>query len=255
MIVLPDEKTNEVLDQQGDYQLTTLSERDNKAYRIEKSIEAREAYQDEQERLEEERKNSVPTLHGEPDYVLRSDDFPEGSRDVVEAMKGRIPGVTIMGDQIYLRGINTFSASNQPLFLIDGVPTNDVEAIKAIPIEDIERVEILKGPSAAIYGVRGGNGVIAIYTKRGQFMKRGVVEFDMLGYSKPRRFYQPKYLPENEPKDNYTLVWEPVIQTDRNGRARISFEKPGIKGDYRFIIQGISYAGHVGFGQSLITNQ
>lgn len=255
VIVLPDEKQTEVLDQQGDFQLTTLSERDNKAYRIEKSIEAREAYNEEQERLEEERKNLVTTLHGEPDHVLRSADFPKGSRDIVEAMKGRVPGMTIMGNQIFIRGVHSFSASNQPLFLIDGIPTNDVEAVRSIPVEDIDRVEILKGPSTAIYGVRGGNGVIAIYTKRGQYVKRGVVEFDMLGYSRPRQFYQPRYQPENEPGDNYTLIWEPVIQTNRDGKARIHFEKPQVKGDYRFTIQGISYAGHVGFGQSVINNQ
>jgi TonB-dependent SusC/RagA subfamily outer membrane receptor len=254
VIVLPDEKHTEVAGQQGNYQLTTLSERDNRAYRIEKSIEAREAYIEEQERLEEERKNSVPSLHGEPDNVLRSSDFPKGSRDIVEAMKGRVPGVTIMGDQIFIRGVNSFSASNQPLFLIDGVPTNDVGAVRAIPVEDIERVEILKGPSTAIYGVRGGNGVIAVYTKRGQFIKRGVIEFDMLGYSKPREFYQPKYLPDNEPADNYTLLWKPVIVTSRNGTARISFDKPRVKGDYRFTIQGISYGGHAGFVQSVINN-
>jgi TonB-dependent SusC/RagA subfamily outer membrane receptor len=135
------------------------------------------------------------------------------------------------------------------------VPTNDVGAVRAIPVEDIERVEILKGPSTAIYGVRGGNGVIAVYTKRGQFIKRGVIEFDMLGYSKPREFYQPKYLPDNEPADNYTLLWKPVIVTSRNGTARISFDKPRVKGDYRFTIQGISYGGHAGFVQSVINNE
>lgn len=255
LIVLPDEVPGEVLEQQGDYQLTTQSERDNKAYRIEKAVEAREAYSREQERLKEEEKNQIPSLHGDPDYVLRSDDFPEGSKDILEVMKGRVPGVNISGDQVYVRGINSISGSNQPLFLIDGVPTLDVGAVKAIPVEDIDRVEILKGPSSAIYGVRGGNGVIAVYTKRGHFMKRGVVEFGMLGYSKPRQFYQPRYRPEDEPEENYTLVWEPVITTGRSGKARIAFDKPLINGDYRFIIQGISYEGHVGFGETVVNNQ
>ncbi len=255
LIVLPDELPGKVMKQQGDYQLTTLSERDNKAFRIERSVEAREAYNREQELLKEEEKNQIPSLHGEPDYVLRSEDFPTGSRDILEVMKGRVPGLNITGNQIYIRGINSIMGSNQPLFLIDGVPTQDVEAIKSIPVEDIDRVEILKGPNTAIYGVRGGNGVIAVYTKRGQFMKRGVVEFDMLGYSRPRQFYQPRYQPEDEPEDNYTLVWEPLILTDKNGVARIVFDKPPINGDYRFIVQGISYEGHAGFAETVINNQ
>jgi len=81
------------------------------------------------------------------------------------------------------------------------------------------------------------------------------LEFDMLGYCRPRQFYQPRYLPENEPDDNYTLVWVPFIQTGPDGNARIFFDKPLINGDYRFVIQGISYSGHVGFGEAVINNQ
>ena len=254
VIVLPEEKLNEVVGQQGDYLLTTLSERDNKAYRIEKSKEASEAYKKGQERLEEDRKNQG-SIYSEPDFVLRSEDFPKGSHDALEAMKGRVPGVNILGDQVQIRGPSSLLGSNQPLFLIDGIPTRDVEAIKAIPVEDIDRIEVLKGASASIYGVRGGNGVIAIYTKRGEFMIRGVLEFDMLGYSKPRQFYQPRYQPENEPPDNYTLVWQPVINIDKTGRVRMVFDKPLVHGDYRFILQGISYEGHAGFIESVISNQ
>ncbi len=130
-----------------------------------------------------------------------------------------------------------------------------LEPIRAIPVEEIDRVEVLKGPSAAIYGMRGANGVIAIYTKRGQFMKRGVVEFEMLGYSTPRNFYQPKYLPENEPESNYTVLWQPVIITDSLGKASVLLDKPAIKGDYRFTVEGVSYLGHVGVLNEVINNE
>jgi len=254
VILLPVDETTEVLGQTGDYQLTTLSERDNRAYRYEKSAEAREALKAEQEQYKKERMEAG-SIYGEPDFVLRSKDIPSGSRDIVEVMKGRVPGMIIMGDQIIIRGPGSLLGSNQPLFLIDGVPTRDIYAIKSIPVEEIERVEVLKGANAAIFGVRGSNGVIAVYTKRGQFMKKGVLEFDMLGYHRPRVFYQPKYLPENEPIDNYTLLWVPVVHTDNSGKARIVFDKPPVSGDYRFIIQGISYEGHVGFEESVIVNQ
>ncbi len=77
----------------------------------------------------EENNNELHGIYNEPDFVLHSSDFPKGSRDIVEVMKGRIPGVNIYGDQIIIRGPNTLMGSNQPLFLIDGVPTRDIDAI------------------------------------------------------------------------------------------------------------------------------
>jgi TonB-dependent SusC/RagA subfamily outer membrane receptor len=254
LIVLPADKINEIQKFQGDYSLVTQSERDNRAYRIERNEETKIAMEKEKKE-KEENTNELHGIYSEPDFVLHSSEFPKGSRDIVDVMKGRIPGVNVYGDQIIIRGPNTLMGSNQPLFLIDGVPTRDIGAIRAIPIEEIDRVEVLKGPSAAIYGMRGANGVIAVYTKRGQFMKRGVVEFEMLGYSTPRNFYQPKYLPENEPESNYTVFWQPVIITDSTGNARVLLDKPGIKGDYRFTVEGVSYLGHVGVLNEIVNNE
>jgi TonB-dependent SusC/RagA subfamily outer membrane receptor len=253
LIVLPDDKINEIRKFQGDYSLVTHSERDNKAYRIERNEETKTAL--EKEKKDKENENDIHGIYSEPDFVLYSSEFPKGSRDIIEVIKGRIPGVNIYGDQIIIRGPNTLMGSNQPLFLIDGVPTRDIGAVRAIPVEEIDRVEVLKGPSAAIYGMRGGNGVIAVYTKRGQFMKRGVVEFEMLGYNTPRNFYQPKYLPENEPESNYTVLWQPVIITDSTGKASVLLDKPLIKGDYRFNVEGVSYLGHVGVLDEIVNNE
>jgi TonB-dependent SusC/RagA subfamily outer membrane receptor len=254
LIVLPADKISEIRKFQGDYSLVTQSERDNKAYRIERSEETNAALEKEK-KDKEENSNELHGIYKEPDFVLPSSEFPKGSRDIVEVMRGRIPGVNIYGDQIIIRGPNTLMGSNQPLFLVDGVPTRDIEDIRSIPIEEIDRVEVLKGPSAAIYGMRGANGVIAIYTKRGQFMTRGVVEFEMMGYSTPRNFYQPKYSPENEPESNYTVYWQPLILTDSTGTARVLLDKPLIKGDYRFTVEGVSYLGHVGVLNEIINNE
>lgn len=254
LIVLPDDKINEIRKFQGDYSLVTQSERDNKAYRIER-YEVTKTALEKEKKDKKENSNDLHGIYNEPDFILASSEFPKGSRDIVEVMRGRIPGVNIYGDQIIIRGPNSLTGSNQPLFLIDGVPTRDIESIKAIPVEEIDRVEVLKGPSAAIYGMRGSNGVIAVYTKRGQFMKRGVIEFDMLGYSTPRNFYQPKYLPENEPESNYTLYWQPVIITDSTGTAHILLDKPAIKGDYRFTVEGVSYLGHMGVLNEIVNNE
>ncbi len=255
VIVLPGGTPIEVTGHQGDYTLITHSERDNRAYRRERAAEIKEAMDAEQKRLEEERSNEIKGVYGEPDYVIRSEEWLPGYTDVFDALKGRVPGMQINGSNVMIRGPGSFLGSTQPLYLINGIPVTDVSFIQAIPVEDIERVEILNGSKAAIYGSRGSNGVVAVYTKRGHYMKRGVLEFEMLGYNTPRVFYEPKYKPGAEPEDNYTVYWNPVIQTNASGNARVLFDKPEIEGDYRFDLQGISYSGQVAFVDTVIYNQ
>jgi hypothetical protein len=69
VIVLPEDKMNEIRDFQGDYSLVTQSERDKKAYRLEKYEEAREAYNQEREKMEEEGKNQLTGIYSAPDFV------------------------------------------------------------------------------------------------------------------------------------------------------------------------------------------
>jgi TonB-dependent SusC/RagA subfamily outer membrane receptor len=254
VIMLGDLDVSNAQGMHGSYTSMTTSERDNKAYHKKQYLDYKKKAEAREQELKEERNTEITGIYHEPDQVIRSGSFSEGNRNVLEAIKGRIPGVQVNGDQVLIRGPNTILGSTQPLYLLDGVPVIDVSTIQSIPVEDIDRVEILKGPSSAIYGMRGANGVVAVYTKRGHYMKKGIIEFDMLGYSTPRKFYQPKYKAGEEPAENYTLIWEPQIITDGSGNARLEFDKP-LKGDYRFCIQGISYQGHIGFAESVIYNE
>ncbi len=112
--------------------------------------------------------------------------------NVLGAMQGKVAGVTInqiggvgSSTNIVIRGAKSLSTDNQPLFVIDGVPVangmnnfrtmgdrNEVDygnAINDLNPDNIESVSVLKGPSAAaLYGSRGGNGVILITTKKGK---------------------------------------------------------------------------------------
>ena len=104
---------------------------------------------------------------------------PDDIRQVVsanplDAIKGRIPGVDIRSGSfepgaaatIRIRGTRSISASNEPLYVVDGVPiTGD---LRDIDQTSIDRIEVLKDASAAaVYGSRGANGVVMITTKRG----------------------------------------------------------------------------------------
>lgn len=92
--------------------------------------------------------------------------------DVAKMLQGQAPGVTIQSSgepggfvNIKIRGVNSFS-NNNPLFVIDGVI---VDAPFDFAPGDIESMQVLKDASAAaIYGVRGANGVVIITTKKGK---------------------------------------------------------------------------------------
>lgn len=109
----------------------------------------------------------------------------------VDAIKGQIAGVDItsgggrpgQNPVVRVRGRRSISASNDPLYVIDGIPQTSSEgdgAIFDINPQDIASMEILKDAAAtAIYGSRGANGVILITTKRG---RRGSTKINYSGY-------------------------------------------------------------------------
>ena len=70
-----------------------------------------------------------------------------------------VPGVLVKGEQILIRGISSSYLSTEPLFVVDGVPVSSIEDISP---QNVESIEVLKGASSAIYGLRGVNGVILI---------------------------------------------------------------------------------------------
>lgn len=99
---------------------------------------------------------------------------PVGS--AIEALAGRVAGVQVSsesgkpgaGVNIIVRGANSITQDNSPLYVIDGFPMEEANASILNPAE-IESIEVLKDASAtAIYGARGANGVIMITTKRGK---------------------------------------------------------------------------------------
>ena len=95
--------------------------------------------------------------------------------NVVDAMKGRVAGVDIVttgnkpgdGINIRIRGERSLTASNDPLYVLDGIPM--AGGIGDLNPNDIESIEVLKDASAtAIYGSRGASGVVLITTRQGK---------------------------------------------------------------------------------------
>jgi TonB-dependent SusC/RagA subfamily outer membrane receptor len=97
---------------------------------------------------------------------------PTGS--VEQALEGRFPGVTVLrtaegGLAIRMRGAASVHGPNAPLYVIDGTPVEPGPNgdLSGLNPNDIESIRVLKdAASTTMYGVRGGNGVIVIKTKR-----------------------------------------------------------------------------------------
>ncbi len=83
--------------------------------------------------------------------------------NIYSMIQGEVPGVTVSGERILIRGIHSINASSEPLFVVDGVR---VTSISYINPRDVESINILKGAAASIYGVNGANGVILINMKK-----------------------------------------------------------------------------------------
>ena len=130
------------------------------------------------------------------------------STDVTAALAGTTPGVQIIsssgdpaagGGTVRIRGIGSMSASNAPLYIVDGMPYDG--SISEINPNDVESMSVLKDAAAsAIYGARGANGVILITTKRARGAD-AVIKFDARWGSNSRLI--PQYDVISDPAQYY----------------------------------------------------
>ena len=113
--------------------------------------------------------------------VVKVDEIQkQGENNPVKALQGRVPGMNITADgnpsgsaTVRIRGIGTLN-NNDPLYIIDGVPTK--AGMHELNGNDIESIQVLKdAASASIYGSRAANGVIIVTTKQG---KKGQIKIN-----------------------------------------------------------------------------
>ena len=112
-------------------------------------------------------------LTGAVSVVSVSELSKQNENNPIKAMQGRVPGMNISADgnpsgaaTVRIRGIGTLN-DNDPLYIIDGVPTK--AGMHELNGNDIESIQVLKdAASASIYGSRAANGVIIITTKKGK---------------------------------------------------------------------------------------
>lgn len=235
-----------------------------------------------------QQKLSVTRIYGKPDYVVKSDELNVASNGMnpIVALQGRVPGLSVTqfvndgrkGDngvlgqvryKVRIRGgANSLMMSYEPLVMIDGIllnPSDDntgytpFEQLEAISLSNIDRIEVVTR-ATPLYGSRGTNGIIAVYTKMSA-MTTNPKEYEPLskantpyifdGFTIPLDFPSPSYDSSNEedntkPDNRITLYWNPNIHTNLGKQANVSFYANDIAGLYRIEVEGMLSDGKVG---------
>jgi len=152
---------------------------------------------------------AVSTIKGEALATV-----PSGNPE--QQFQGRVPGVTVITSgqpgsesQVRVRGFGSFS-SNEPLYVVDGVPVFNIDYLNA---NDIESTTILKdASSASVYGARASAGVILVSTKKGKFgsNKLSVTYDGMYGVTIPS-----EGISMLTPQQQADLTWAALDPADR----------------------------------------
>jgi len=135
-----------------------------------------------------------------------------------------------------------------PALFLDEMPA-DADLLSNIPVSDVALVKVFRPPFMG--GSNGGNGAIAIYTKRGDDARsaaKGLTKNRITGYSPIRQFYSPNYDsfdPQNNQADmRTTLYWNPVLTFNPTKRkTTLVFYNNDITKSFRVVIEGMSKEG------------
>jgi len=161
----------------------------------------------------------------------------------------RMPGVRIEDDQVYFRG-----NQSPAIIYIDNIEPPTKEEITYINSSDIEKISIFKGANAAIFGAKGGYGVVTIELKKGYVKKdkdqSSLVHITPLGFQKPTEFYVPKYDVESvrkSPKADLrtTIYWNPKLVTDTAGNVKVKFFTADTPSKYSVVVEGVTKDGEI----------
>lgn len=173
----------------------------------------------------------------------------------LQLIQGRVAGVQVINDgpsswNVIIRGTNSLESGTLPLILLNNLPV-DIGTLNMLSVRDVESVEVWKGADAAIFGSRGSNGVVAFYTKTGDFnpvyKSNGVDQIKIDGLEMTKIFYAPKYdvaLPEHiKPDRRVTLHWAPEVRTNEAGKATLSFYNHDLETTIVGKVEGLSISG------------
>lgn len=167
-----------------------------------------------------------------------------------------VAGVMVYdGGKISIRG-----AKGLPLVIIDGMymewSPDGLSPLELINVNDLESIDIFKGASASLFGMRGMDGAISLTTRRGEsYESSGKTAFNYaiitpIGYQQPIAFYAPKYdtpTAKNLRNPDYrtTLLWKPDLLVTEDGKASFEFYTADFPTTYSVVIEGLTNDGKI----------
>jgi hypothetical protein len=192
----------------------------------------------------------TPQLYGTPDQTIFIDYATTTDRSLLDVLRSRATGLSYEGGQIVMRGPTSIFLSNEARFMVDGIFVNRDDLLNLYP-RDVERIEIFRGPRAAIFGIRGGNGVIIAYTRRpGYGGFEDALELVMLGYHTAGEFKEsPVPVSGNSNGENMeskTIYWDPNLVSGSDGRLNVRFPVSGGMGKIRITLEGVGFEQGIG---------
>jgi TonB-linked SusC/RagA family outer membrane protein len=164
-----------------------------------------------------------------------------------QALQGRAAGVSVTqntgapgeGVSIRIRGTGSIYSSNEPLYVIDGIPTKDPLALNSISSSEIESISILKdAASAAIYGSRANNGVVLVTTKRAKKGESKIEFKSRLG------FQQHGYLPPMVNTEQYVAIYNAAANND-NPYLPSFVQRPLISPQYAATLPDVNHMNEI----------
>ncbi|KFF19136.1 TonB-dependent receptor plug domain-containing protein [Chryseobacterium sp. JM1] len=195
--------------------------------------------------------------------------------DVASVLTGKVSGVMVNrasgqpGSNVVIRG--SVSVSNKtPLYVVDGVLVENFKT--TINPSDISSITVLKDAAAtSLYGSLGVNGVILInsvknsrsqlridVTPKSYYAVMAVPNDSLVTYSYSRNFQYPVYQSTNtsyrfDYREN--IYWNPVLETDKKGKAQVEFYNSDANTAFRIITEGISGKGQIGRDETVYAAQ
>ena len=212
-------------------------------------------------------------------HVVTYDQFKSGGFNSVGNSLLMVPGVHFKSGYLVIGGGSPNEGPGiEPLLVIDGVPMDPNFLARNKPVterspviyylntfnpEFIDFIEVLTGPEAASYGIRGGNGVILVNTRntlRQVDNNSGRMEYKPKGFHTPPSFLSPDYSQKElknspYPDQRSTLYWNGSLLTNNEGKASLSFYTSDRKTTYTVTVTGITNTGELIYEKSKINRE
>jgi len=192
------------------------------------------------------RKKKSTTSIATADHVYIVDEKTPHFSSILQLIQFNVSGVMVSRN-----GIKFSRFNGAPLLMVDGTEI-DFQSLESISPDDVARIESITSAGAAVYGARGGNGVILIYTKEGRINQPKKAMYSISkriqGFQKTRVFYAPKYNTSESKKEmlpdvRNTLFWNPYIHPDANGNCNIDFYNDQGSKKVNITLEGITDKG------------